>query len=181
MKLYGITGWKDQGKTTLVEALVAYFVGTGLRVSTIKHTHHGVDLDEPGRDSYRHREAGALQVVLASRRRFALLHELRDAPELELEDLVARMDPVDLILVEGYKMTQHPKLEVYRSAAARDRLPLADTNPSIRALVGDIGGHVTDLPVFDPADVAAIAAHILQNALEIGPETGIPLLAGSAT
>ena len=111
------TGWKNAGKTGLMERLVAEFTARGMSVSTIKHAHHAVDVDQPGTDSYRHREAGAREVVLASARRFAVMHELRDAEEPTLEALIARLAPVDLVLVEGYKRAPHPKIEAYRAAA----------------------------------------------------------------
>ena len=102
MKVYGVTGWKNAGKTTLVERLVTEISGRGLTVSTIKHAHHSADIDEPGRDSFRHREAGAREVLLATPERWALMHELRGAPEPKVEDLIARLAPVDLVIIEGF-------------------------------------------------------------------------------
>lgn len=161
MKLYGITGWKDQGKTTLVERLVAHFTAQGLRVSTIKHAHHAFDVDQEGRDSFRHRVAGASEVLLASRKRFALMHELRGEAEWELDQLVKKLAPVDLVLVEGYKNSPHPKLEVFREA--KGRAPLALSNSSIRAVIGDTSGFDLTLPQFDLDDIAGITAFIEQE------------------
>ncbi|MGR3494714.1 molybdopterin-guanine dinucleotide biosynthesis protein B [Citreimonas sp.] len=160
MKLYGVTGWKNAGKTTLMERLVTEITGRGLRVSTVKHAHHDTDVDQPGRDSFRHRQAGASQVMLASPRRWALMTELRDAPEPALEDLLPRLDPVDLVLVEGYKRAPHPKIEAWR--AINGKLPLATKNDTIRAIAAD-GPVETGLPVLDLDDVVAVADFILSE------------------
>ncbi len=165
MKMIGVTGWKDMGKTTLVEGLVAAGVARGLRVSTIKHAHHAVELDTPGRDSHRHRMAGAAEVLVASGARVALIEELRGAPEPPLEALLARMQTVDLVVVEGYKSALHPKLEVFRQAAARGRAPLAQSHPGIVALVGDAADQA--IPVFDPNDMTAVLDFALKAAVEV--------------
>ncbi|MBF9046911.1 molybdopterin-guanine dinucleotide biosynthesis protein B [Rhodobacterales bacterium LSUCC0031] len=157
MKIYGVAGWKNTGKTTLTERLVAELVGQGLRVSTIKHAHHATEIDHPGRDSYRHRAAGASQVIVASPLRWALMTELRGADEPPLAALLAHFDPCDLILIEGYKTAPHPKIETHRQAAGRDLLALS--NPTIRAIASD-GPIDTNLPRFDLNNVAAIAAFI---------------------
>lgn len=157
MRIYGVTGWKDTGKTTLTEQLVAELVGRGLRVSTIKHAHHATEIDQPGRDSYRHRTAGAGQVIVASPVRWALMTELRGAGEPPLADLLARLDPCDLVLIEGYKTAPHPKIETYRQAAGRD--VLASGNATIRAIASD-GPLDTPLPFYDLDDVRGIAAFI---------------------
>ena len=157
MRVYGVTGWKNTGKTTLTERLVAELVAQGLRVSTVKHAHHATEIDHPGRDSYRHREAGAAQVIVASPVRWALLTELRGASEPPLADLLTHLDPCDLVLIEGYKSAPHPKIETHRQAAGRDLL--APTNSTIRAIASD-GPVETDLPRFDLDDVAGIAAFI---------------------
>ena len=167
MKVYGVTGWKNQGKTTLVAALVAELTGRGLVVSTVKHTHHAVDLDAPGRDSFRHRAAGAGEVVLASASRLAFLHELRGAPEWPLERILARMAPADLVLVEGYKTGDHRKIEVYRRAAANGRAPIASESASVRAIAGDPDPAPRGLPVFDPGHTAAIADFVLADAEDV--------------
>ncbi|MEM8732035.1 MAG: molybdopterin-guanine dinucleotide biosynthesis protein B [Pseudomonadota bacterium] len=160
MKVFGVAGWKNTGKTGLVERLVSELTSRGLSVSTIKHAHHRVDVDQQGTDSYRHRQAGACEVVLASANRFALMHELRGADEPELEDLLAKMSPVDLVLVEGYKSAPHPKIETYRAAAGQALL--AKTESSIRAVASDSSVQV-DVPVFDLNDTSAIADFILRE------------------
>jgi molybdopterin-guanine dinucleotide biosynthesis protein MobB len=157
MKVWGITGWKNTGKTTLTERLVAHFTASGLTVSTIKHAHHDTDVDQPGRDSYRHRAAGASEVIVASPHRWALMHELRGADEPPLSDLLARLSPVDLVLIEGYKTGPHPKVEAYRAAAGR---PLLAPGNTIRAVATDTPLPDLGLPTFDLDDTAAIAAFI---------------------
>ena len=159
MKVYGVAGWKNSGKTGLMERLVATFRAEGLRVSTVKHAHHHADLDRPGKDSFRHREAGAEEVLVVSGARWALMHELRGHEEPPLEDLLARMSPVDLVLVEGFKTAPHPKIETHRKETEQTLLCTAD--PTIRAVASDTpGGIVTERPVFDLNDTAAIAAFI---------------------
>ena len=160
MRVFGVTGWKNTGKTTLTERLVVEMVGRGLRISTIKHAHHDTEIDHPGRDSYRHRQAGAGQVIVSSPRRWALMTELRDATEPPLPDLLARLDPCDLVLIEGYKSAEHPKIETYRAATGRSLL--APNNPSIRAIASDTPLD-SPLPQFDLNDVAAIATFILRE------------------
>lgn len=160
MKIYGVTGWKNAGKTGLMERLVAEITARGLRVSTIKHAHHSFDVDQPGRDSYRHRAAGAEEVLLASQYRVALMQELRGAPEPSLDSLLARLNPVDLVLIEGYKREPHPKIEAFR--AVNDHPLIATDDPSIRALAADCPLDI-DRPVFDLNDTAAIAAFILRD------------------
>ena len=157
MRVWGVTGWKNTGKTTLTERLVAELTGQGLRISTVKHAHHATEVDHPGRDSYRHREAGAAQVLVASPLRWALMTELRSAEEPPLDTLLARLDPCDLILIEGYKAAPHPKIETHRAAAGRDLL--APGNPTIRAVASDAAPE-TGLPRFHLDDVAGIAAFI---------------------
>ncbi|WP_322866574.1 molybdopterin-guanine dinucleotide biosynthesis protein B [Aquicoccus sp. G2-2] len=157
MKLYGVTGWKNNGKTGLMERLVAHFTAAGLRVSTVKHAHHAFDVDQPGRDSYRHREAGAAQVLLASARRWALMSELRDDAEPPLEALLARLDPCDLVLVEGFKRAPHPKVEAHRGAAGKPLI--APDDPSVHAVASDVPLEL-DRPVFDLDDTSAIAGFI---------------------
>ena len=163
MRLYGVTGWKNNGKTTLVERLVAEIAGRGLAVSTVKHAHHGFDLDAPGKDSWRHRQAGAREVMISGGARWALMHELRGDDEPPLADLLARLSPVDLVIVEGYKRDAHRKVEVRREEAARDLI--ADGDPSIRALATDRRLAGFDRPQFDLDDVPAIADFVLADAL----------------
>ncbi len=134
MKIYGVIGWKNAGKTSLMERLVAEFTARGYRVSTIKHVHHDVDLDQPGKDSHRHRAAGAREVVLAGAHRFALMVEHR-AGEPPLADVIARLAPVDLVLIEGYKRDSHPKIEVWRVDAGHDLIQPHD--PTVRAVATD--------------------------------------------
>jgi molybdopterin-guanine dinucleotide biosynthesis protein MobB len=157
VKIWGVTGWKNTGKTGLMERLVSEFTGRGLSVSTLKHAHHNFDVDQPGKDSHRHRVAGAQQVLLASGARWALMSELRGAEEPSLDTLLAELAPVDLILVEGYKREPHPKIEAHR-AAARSEL-LAPGDPTIRAVASD-NAHDLDRPVFDLNDTVAIADFI---------------------
>ncbi len=158
MRLYGIVGWKNAGKTGLMERLVAEICARGFSVSTVKHAHHVFDVDQPGKDSYRHRTAGATEVLLASRKRFALMHELRDEDEPTLDDLLAKLAPVDLVLIEGYKRDAHPKVEAFR---AETRNPLIATeDATVRAVASDTP-MALDRPVFDLDDTAAIADFIL--------------------
>ena len=157
MKIYGVTGWKNNGKTGLMERLVAEFCARGLIVSTIKHAHHATDVDQPGTDSHRHRQAGASEVVLASAGRIAIMQELRGAPEPPLAELLARLSPADLVLVEGYKREPHPKIEAFRQAAGTGLI--APQDPHIRAVASDTPLDL-DRPVFDLNDTAAIADFI---------------------
>ena len=157
MRVWGIAGWKNTGKTTLTERLVAELTGQGLRISTVKHAHHATDVDHPGRDSYRHREAGAAQVLVSSPLRWALMTELRGAEEPPLAELLARLDPCDLVLLEGYKTASHPKIETHRAASGRGLLSPSD--PTIRAVASDSTPD-TALPRFHLDDIAGIAAFI---------------------
>ena len=134
MKVYGIIGWKNSGKTSLMERLVAEITARGLSVSTVKHVHHDVDLDQPGKDTFRHRAAGASEVVLASAHRFALMRDHR-GPEPALTDILQRLAPVDLVLVEGYKRDPHPKVEVFRAATGHSMIQ--PTDPTTRAVATD--------------------------------------------
>jgi len=158
MRIFGLAGWSGSGKTTLLVALIPQLVGRGVMVSTIKRAHHEFDIDQPGKDSWRHRQAGASEVMVASSRRFALMHELRDAPEPSLDELVARMAPVDLLLVEGFKRDPHPKLEVHRPSLGKPFLYSDD--PHIVAIASD-ERLTAPLPVLPLGDVAAIADFIL--------------------
>lgn len=160
MKLFGVTGRKDTGKTGLMERLVMEYVERGLTVSTIKHAHHDADIDQPGRDSFRHRNAGAREVILATPNRWALMHELRGEEEPVLDALLQRLTPVDLVLIEGYKSAQHPKIETYRSIC--DSPLLAAENASIRAVASDSPVEFP-LPIFDLDDTAGIAEFILRE------------------
>jgi len=160
MRVYGVIGWKNSGKTTLMVRLVEEITGRGFTVSTVKHVHHDVDLDQPGKDSHRHRLAGASEVVLASAHRFALMREHR-GPEPELPEILARLAPVDLVLVEGYKRDAHAKLEVFRRAAGHDLIQPGD--PLVRAVATDGPLPVLPVPVLDLNDARAIADFILRE------------------
>ena len=161
MRIYGVTGWKNSGKTGLMERLVYEICGRGLRVSTIKHAHHATDIDQPGRDSSRHREAGAREVIVASPVRWALMHELRGHPEPPLEDLVARLTPVDLVLVEGYKRAPHPKIEAHRVETGQPLL--AGDNPTVQAVASNGAPEGLSIPVLHLDDTAAITDFILRE------------------
>jgi molybdopterin-guanine dinucleotide biosynthesis protein B len=158
MKVFGFAGWSGSGKTTLIERLIPRFVMQGLTVSLIKHAHHNFDIDRPGKDSYRHREAGCKEVMVASAHRWVIMHELRGAPEPTLEDLIARMSPCDLLLIEGFKFDPIPKLEVFRHANGKP--PLHPDDPHIVAVAAD-GPLATPLPVLDLNDYDAIAEFVL--------------------
>ena len=159
MKIFGVTGWKNSGKTGLMERLITEFTARGLSVSSIKHAHHSFDIDHPGRDSYRHRDAGARQVLLASRNRWALMHELRDEDEPSLGDLLEQLSPVDLVLIEGYKRDRHPKIEAHRKETGQPLI--APEDEKIVAVASDTSVSV-DRPVLDLNDTAAIANFIAQ-------------------
>ncbi|MGR3461653.1 MAG: molybdopterin-guanine dinucleotide biosynthesis protein B [Roseovarius sp.] len=158
MRLYGVTGWKNAGKTGLMERLVTEITARGYSVSTIKHAHHSFDVDHPGKDSHRHRVAGATEVLLASRNRFALMHEMRGEEEPALEALLQKLSPVDLVLIEGYKRDRHPKVEAFR--AETGNAMIATDDPTIRAVASDVPLDL-DRPVFDLDDTGGIADFIL--------------------
>lgn len=158
MKIYGVVGWKNAGKTGLMERLVTEITGRGLSVSTVKHAHHSFDVDHPGKDSYRHRMAGAREVLLASANRIALMQELRNDAEPDLATLLARLTPVDLVLVEGYKRDSHAKVEAHRAETGNPLI--AHDDPTIRAIASDVP-LTMDRPVFDLDDTTAIADFIL--------------------
>ena len=155
-RVFGITGWKNSGKTTLTEGLVAELTRRGWRISTVKHAHHAFDIDKEGTDSFRHRAAGASEVAIVSGNRWALMHELRGEQEPSMHTIIARLAPCDLVLVEGYKREDHPKIEV-RRLDARERIPLAADDPHIVAIAADHPVTGTDLPSFLLDDIAAIA------------------------
>ena len=167
MRVYGVVGWKNAGKTGLMERLVAEITGRGFTVSTVKHAHHTFDVDHPGKDSHRHRVAGASQVLLSSRNRTALMTELRGAEEPTLETLLAQLAPVDLVLVEGYKRDRHPKIEAQRAATGQPLIAPGD--PTIRAVASD-AAPALDRPVYHLDDTAAIADFILREVGLVAPE-----------
>lgn len=160
MRVFGVVGWKNAGKTGLMERLVTEITGRGISVSTVKHAHHTFDVDHAGKDSHRHRVAGATEVLLASRNRFALMHELRDEDEPSLETLLGKLAPVDLVLIEGYKRDAHPKVEAHRTETGNPLIALDD--PSIKAVASDIE-IALDRPVFDLNDTVAVADFILEQ------------------
>jgi molybdopterin-guanine dinucleotide biosynthesis protein B len=155
-RVFGITGWKNSGKTTLTERLVAELTRRGWRVSTVKHAHHGFDIDREGADSFRHRQAGAMEVAIVSGRRWALMHELRDEEEPALADILARLAPCDIVLIEGYKREAHRKIET-RRREAKETTPLSQGDPHIVAIAADFTIEGETLPVFDLDDTASIA------------------------
>lgn len=166
MRVIGLAGWSGAGKTTLIVKIIPYLCEKGLSVSTLKHAHHAFDVDQPGKDSYLHREAGACEVLVASSRRFALMHELRGEAEPCLGALLARMAPVDLVLVEGFKRDKLAKLEVHRAANAKPFLFPED--PAIVALATDaMEGLPPHLPHAHVDDIGAIAGLILALATPI--------------
>jgi len=158
MKIYGIVGYKNAGKTGLMERLVADITARGLSVSTIKHAHHRFDVDQPGKDSFRHREAGASQTLLSSDTRWALMSELRGADEPPLSDLLTKLSPVDLILIEGYKRDTHPKIEAHRAETGN---PLIATDDATITAVATDTPLAADQPQFDLNDTKSIADFIL--------------------
>jgi molybdopterin-guanine dinucleotide biosynthesis adapter protein len=159
-RVIGITGWKNSGKTTLVEKLVTLFVAQGLRVATIKHAHHTFDIDHEGTDSYRHRKAGAHEVAIVSSNRWALMHELEGEKEPPLQEVLSRLSPCDLVIVEGYKREGHDKIEVRRNDPAE---ALSPGDESIIAIASDTAILDKSLPGFHLDDVDAIAAFILHH------------------
>ena len=159
-KIFGIAGWKNSGKTGLAVRLVSELVARGYRVSTVKHAHHDFDIDKVGADSFRHRQAGAHEVTIVSGTRFAIMHELRGAPEPAFAEILARLAPCDLVLIEGYKREPIPKIEARRQDAAR-RTPLAPEDPHIAAIAADHPVPDTTLPVFDLDDTNAIADFVV--------------------
>jgi len=160
-RIFGISGWKNSGKTGLAVRLVEEFTRRGYRISTIKHAHHDFDIDKVGADSYRHRQAGATEVVIVSGTRFAIMHELRGAPEPSFEDILSRIGPCDLVLIEGYKREPVPKIEA-RRLGSQNREPLAPSDPYIMAIAADHPVESTTLPVFNLDDTGAIADFVAE-------------------
>jgi molybdopterin-guanine dinucleotide biosynthesis protein B len=165
MRAFGFAGFSGAGKTTLIERLIPRLVAAGLRVSLIKHAHHRFDIDKPGKDSWRHREAGASEVLIASDQRWALMHELRGDPEPDLQTLLQRFAPCDLVLVEGYKRARIPKLEVHRPELGKPLLSPQD--PDILALASDVPMDCA-LPQFRLNDYDAITAFVIREATAQG-------------
>ena len=161
MRIFGLAGWSGSGKTTLMVRLLPELVGRGLRVSTMKHAHHDFDVDQKGKDSYEHRRAGATEVLVSSARRWALMHELRDAAEPAPEELMAHMTPVDLLIVEGFKTHAHDKLEVHRPALGKPLLCRDDKR--VVAVASDAALPGLALPRLDLNDVPAIADFVIAH------------------
>jgi len=162
MRIIGLAGWSGAGKTTLLSKVIPALVGRGLRVSTLKHAHHEFDLDQPGKDSHTHRLAGATEVLISSSRRWALQHELRGAPEPSLTDLLERLSPVDLVIVEGFKREPQPKLEIFR--AANDKPLLHPEDRSIVAIASDVPLPQARVPRIDLDDVDGVITIMLAHA-----------------
>jgi molybdopterin-guanine dinucleotide biosynthesis protein B len=165
MRIIGLAGWSGSGKTTLIKKLIPRLLARGISVSTLKHAHHGFDLDQPGKDSFFHRTAGATEVIISSAKRWAILHELREQPEWDLAALVGKMSPVDLVLVEGFKRDAFPKLEIYRIANGKPLIHPED--PHIVAVASDSALPQAKVPVVDLNDIEAIADLLLKNAVPI--------------
>jgi molybdopterin-guanine dinucleotide biosynthesis protein B len=164
MKVIGLAGWSGAGKTTLLTRVIPHLRKEGLRVSVIKHAHHSFDVDVPGKDSYVHRQSGAEEVLVSSARRWALMHELRGAPEPRLRELLAKMSPVDLVIVEGFKSEPHRKIEVYRKA--NGKAPLFPEDPAIAGIATDATIETT-LPIAHLDDIPAVAAMMRKFAISL--------------
>lgn len=164
MRIIGFAGWSGAGKTTLIVKLIPALIARGFSVSTLKHAHHNFDVDKPGKDSYEHRMAGAREVLVASDLRFALMHELRGAPEPSLATLLGKLAPVDLVLVEGFKRDSHMKLEVYR--AANGKPLLFPDDPRVVGIASDVAVE-TRLPVAHLDDIEDVAELMLRSAIPV--------------
>jgi molybdopterin-guanine dinucleotide biosynthesis adapter protein len=165
MRIIGLAGWSGSGKTTLITKALPRLIARGCRVSTLKHAHHGFDLDQPGKDSFFHRTAGATEVVISSAKRFAILHELREEPEWDLPALLEKLSPVDLVLVEGFKRDPFPKLEIHRVENGKPLLHPAD--PHIIAVASDRPLPHAKVPVLHLDDVEAIVDLLLARAVPV--------------
>ncbi|HEY5225732.1 MAG TPA: molybdopterin-guanine dinucleotide biosynthesis protein B [Methylovirgula sp.] len=175
MRVIGLAGWSGAGKTTLIVKLIPALLARGLSVSTLKHAHHNFDVDQPGKDSFRHREAGAHEVLIASSNRFALMHELRGAPEPSLVTLIGKLEPVDLLIIEGFRQEPHAKLEVHRGANGKPFLFPDD--PNVKALVSDVlvaeSLFQQRLPYAHLDDIEAVADLIDKHAMPIEATLGM--------
>lgn len=161
MRILGVAGWSGSGKTTLLTRLIPLLVGRGLQVAALKHAHHNFDIDQPGKDSFQHRMAGAREVLVSSANRWALMHENRGAPEASLEDLIGKLSPCDIVLVEGFKSEPHDKIEVHRKANGKPMLCTDDA--SVIALATDLAAPDVTIPVLPLDDIDAIAAFVLRH------------------
>ena len=160
MRIIGTAGWSGSGKTTLLTRVIPKLVARGLRISTLKHAHHAFDVDKPGKDSYLHREAGATEVLVASVNRYALMHELRGAPEPSVAELLGKLSPVDLVIVEGWKVAHYAKIEVYRQEVGKT--PLHPVDPYIRGVAADVPFPNAGRPVVALSDLEAVVALMLE-------------------
>jgi molybdopterin-guanine dinucleotide biosynthesis adapter protein len=165
MRIIGLAGWSGSGKTTLLAKVIPRLVARGLEVSTLKHAHHGFDVDQPGKDSHTHRMAGAAEVLVSSAKRWALVHELRGEAEPALHALLEKLSPVDLVLVEGYKREPHPKLEVYRASVGKPLMHPDD--PAIVAIASDAPLSAARVPVVDIDDIERVADILIRHAAPI--------------
>ena len=161
-RVLGIAGWSGSGKTTLITRLIPLLAGRGLRVATIKHAHHSFDVDQPGKDSYTHRQAGACEVIVSSVRRWVQMHETGEGAEATLAQLLRRVSPCDLVLVEGFKSERHPKLEVFRADVGKP--PLHPSDDRIVAIASDRHFPEAHVPVVDLNDIAAVADIVYDRA-----------------
>ena len=161
-RVLGIAGWSGSGKTTLITKLIPLLAGRGVRVATLKHAHHAFDVDTPGKDSYEHRKAGACEVIVSSARRWVQMHEVGDGAEATLAQLLTRLSPCNLVLVEGFKTGQHPKIEVFRRAVGKT--PLHPEDKRIVAIASDESFPDAGIPTVDINDIAAVAEVILARA-----------------
>jgi molybdopterin-guanine dinucleotide biosynthesis protein B len=162
IRVLGIVGWSGSGKTTLITKLIPLLARRGIRVATLKHAHHSFDVDQPGKDSYEHRKAGAVEVLVSSSRRWVQMHEVKDGAEATLADLLSRVSPCDLVLVEGFKSERHPKLEVFRRVVGKSALHIADKR--IVAIASDQEFPDAGVPVVDINDIAAVGDVVCERA-----------------
>lgn len=176
MRVMGLAGWSGSGKTTLLVKLLPLLVARGLRIATLKHADHQFDIDQPGKDSYEHRKAGASEVIISSARRWALMHELAADPEPTLAQLLMRLAPCDIVLVEGFKTQKHPKIEIFRSATGNS--PLYPGDPQILAIASDCAIPDAAIPVVDLNDIQAVEALVLDRAEAL--QSVLPRLADAA-
>jgi molybdopterin-guanine dinucleotide biosynthesis protein B len=166
MRVFGLIGWSGSGKTTLMTRLIPELAGRGVRVSTVKHAHHSFDVDQPGKDSFLHRTAGAVEVMVASANRWALMHEHRGAPEPDLAELVRSMAPVDLLMIEGFKRHRHPRLEVHRPSVGKPLICRED--PTVLAVASDEPIPALPVPRLELDDISGIADFVLAHAAVMG-------------
>ena len=163
--MIGLAGWSGSGKTTLITKVLPVLIKRGLKISTLKHAHHGFDLDQPGKDSFMHRAAGASEVIISSAKRWAVLHELHEEPEWDMPALLKKIAPVDLVLVEGYKRESFPKIEIYRVANGKPLLHSEDK--FIVAVAADTQLPDVTLPVIDLNDIDSVADALLKHAVPL--------------